>query len=80
MVRRPNLEKYVYVRCNEPINVDVPVNMDVPTQGPSSQGSTQRRDFEKGKMFLVRYDAVRTYLVDREHAGVANDYPKIDLV
>lgn len=79
MVRRPTLDKYIYVRFMEDVGeLDVPAT--TLTQETGTQGSSRRETVQKGHTYLLHYSMVRPFLLDPVHAGEHNNYPKVDLV
>mmetsp|Transcript_151141 Transcript_151141/g.485547 ORF Transcript_151141/g.485547 Transcript_151141/m.485547 type:complete len:243 (-) Transcript_151141:136-864(-) len=77
MVRRPCLDKYTYARILEDVG-----DLEVPSASltqESSQGS-RRDSFQKGRTYLVHYGVIRPFLIEPEHAGENQTYPKVDLV
>mmetsp|Transcript_78062 Transcript_78062/g.135376 ORF Transcript_78062/g.135376 Transcript_78062/m.135376 type:complete len:238 (-) Transcript_78062:70-783(-) len=64
MVRRPNLEKHIYVR----ITGDLPP-LAVPATSSSQGSGPTTITFQNGNTYLVRYSVIREFLVGPEHDG-----------
>jgi len=76
MVRRPCLDKYIYVKIQDDVG-----QLEVPNTSltQDSQGS-RREEFVRGRTYLMHYKIIRPFLIDEEHAGDDKTWPKVDLI
>jgi len=76
MIRRPVLDKYIYVRIQDDLGTLQVPNQEI-TQ--DSQGS-RSEELARGRTYLLNYQTVRPFLIEEEHAGEDRLWPKVDLV
>eukprot|EP00931_Biecheleriopsis_adriatica_P077207 TRINITY_DN50818_c0_g1_i1.p1 TRINITY_DN50818_c0_g1~~TRINITY_DN50818_c0_g1_i1.p1 ORF type:complete len:253 (+),score=50.78 TRINITY_DN50818_c0_g1_i1:37-759(+) len=73
MVRKPDLEKFVYVRIKADVGeIEVPPSLSGPTQ--ESSGTQKPLPLDEGNTYLLRYCLVRPFLMEAAHNG------KVELV
>eukprot|EP00428_Durinskia_dybowskii_P043520 CAMPEP_0170281118 /NCGR_PEP_ID=MMETSP0116_2-20130129/40578_1 /TAXON_ID=400756 /ORGANISM="Durinskia baltica, Strain CSIRO CS-38" /LENGTH=251 /DNA_ID=CAMNT_0010532459 /DNA_START=42 /DNA_END=797 /DNA_ORIENTATION=- len=82
MVRKPILDKTVYVRVHEDIDLVLPSTSpdQQSTTQPSAGATGSGTRFGAGQTYLVPYAVVRPFLVEREHADANGNFTKVSLV